>query len=446
MIVKNYEKKENKAFFQVEVDAEAFDKAVGAAYKRVKGSIQVPGFRKGKVPRKVAEGLYGADVFHEEAVGELAPEAFEFAVKSENIKNIGTPSLIEYKAEEDGSFVMSFSTELYPEVSLGEYKNLKAVYEEHEVGEKELEEEIESVRKKNARYVEVERPVQNGDMIVLDFEGFVDGVAFDGGKAEDYSLEIGSGSFIPGFEEQLVGMNLDEEKEINVTFPENYGGDLAEKDAVFKVKIKTVRETKLPELDDDFVQDISEFDTMAEYKENLLEKMKEEVRRVSESQYKSELIEKAVANMQVDMPQALIEEASEEILHDYANRLGIPPTTPREQIFMYLGLDENTFMSMMEAPARSKAKMELMLDKIIEVEELSVSDEELEENYKEMQEELKLDIEIIKKEINEELLRRDILRRNAAKIIYDTGVKIIPEEADEIEAAEKAAQTTEAEE
>ena len=446
MLVKNYEKKDNKAFFQVEVNAEAFDKALSAAYKRVKGSIQVPGFRKGKVPRKVAEGLYGADVFHEEAVAELAPEAFDFAVKTEKIKNIGTPSLIDYNAEEDGGFIMSFSTELYPEVTLGQYKNLEAVYEEHEIGKKELEQEIEAVRKKNARYVEVERPVQNGDMIVLDFEGFVDGVAFEGGKAEDYSLEVGSGSFIPGFEEQLVGMNLDGEKDINVTFPENYGGDLAGKEAVFKVKIKVIRETRLPELDDDFAQDISEFDTMEEYSENLLKKIKEEAGKASDSHFKSGLLEKAVSNMQVDMPQALIQNTCEELLRDYASKLGIPPTTPREQIFMYLGLDESSFMNMMEAPARSKAKMELLLDKIVEVEELSVSEEELEESYKEMQEELKLDIETIKKEIDEELLRRDILRRNAANIIYDSGVKITPEEADAIESTEDEPESSESSE
>ena len=381
MLVKNYEKKDNKVFFQVEVNAEAFDKALNAAYKRVKGSIQVPGFRKGKVPRKVAEGFYGADVFHEEAVAELAPEAFDFAVKTEKIKNIGTPSLIDYNAEEDGGFVMSFSTELYPEVTLGQYKNLEAVYEEHEIGKKELEQEIEAVRKKNARYVEVERPVQNGDMIVLDFEGFVDGVAFEGGKAEDYSLEVGSGSFIPGFEEQLVGMNLDEEKDINVTFPENYGGDLAGKEAVFKVKIKVIRETRLPNL----------MTILRRTSLNLIQwkstakislKDKRRSRKASDSHFKSGLLEKAVSNMQVDMPQALIQETCEELLRDYASKLGIPPTTPREQIFMYLGLDESSFMNMMEAPARSKAKMELLLDKIVEVEELSVSEEELEESYK----------------------------------------------------------------
>lgn len=439
MIVNNLEKKENKAFFQVEVDAEAFEKALAAAYKRIKSSIQVPGFRKGKVPRKVAEGMYGAAVFHEEAVAELAPEAFDFAVKNESIKNIGTPTLIEYRAEEDGSFVMSFSTELYPEVTLGEYKNLEAVFEEHEVGEKELEAEIEAVRKKNARYVEVERPVQNGDMIVLDFEGFVDGVAFEGGKAEDFSLEVGSGSFIPGFEEQLVGMKLDEEKDINVTFPENYGGELSNKAAVFKIKIKTVRETQLPELDDDFAQDISEFDTMKEYSENLLNRMKEEAENISLSQFRSELLEKASANIQADMPDALIRDTSEELLRDYAMKVGIPPMTPREQIFKYLGLDEKNFMTMIEASARSKARMELMLDKVVEVEGLSVSDGELEEKYNEMREELNIEIDEIKKEIDEELLKRDILRKNAAKIIYDSGIRISPEEAEKKEAETKAA-------
>jgi len=218
MLVKNYEKKDNKVFFQVEVNAEAFDKALSAAYKRVKGSIQVPGSRKGKVPRRVVESLYEADVFHEMAVAELAPGAFDFAVKTEKIKNIGNPSLIDYKAEENGSVVMSFSTEIYPEVTLGQYKSLEVVYEEHEISEKELEVEIEAVKEKYARYAEVEKLVENGGIdCFLDFEGFAYGVAFEGGKAEDYSLEVGSGSF---------------------------------------------RETTLPELDDDFAQDISESDTI----------------------------------------------------------------------------------------------------------------------------------------------------------------------------------------
>ena len=243
MLVKNVEKKENNtAIFQVEIDADAFEQAVNKAYKKLKNSIYVAGFRKGKAPRVVIEGMYGSDIFHEEAVQEIAPEAFDFAVGEEKLETVGTPSVADFSVDENKVCTITFTTDLYPAVTLGEYKGLEAPYAEPEVKDVEIDGQLEATRKRNARYVDVERPVQNGDTIVLDFEGFVGGVPFEGGKAENYSLEIGSGSFIPGFEDQLVGMSAGQEGEVNVTFPEQYDPKLAGKDATFKVKVHAVRE------------------------------------------------------------------------------------------------------------------------------------------------------------------------------------------------------------
>ena len=266
MIVKNVEKKENNtAMLQVEIDAESFDKAINGAYKKLKGRINVPGFRKGKAPRMVIEGMFGADVFYEDAMESLAPEAFEYAVGEEKLDTVGMPSIVDFNVDDAKVLTITFSTELYPEVTLGQYKGLEGVYAEAEVTDEEVEAALADARKRNARFVDVDRPVQQGDSIVLDFEGFVDGVAFEGGKADNYTLEIGSGAFIPGFEDQLVGLAAGQEGEVKVTFPEQYAENLAGKDAVFKVKVHTVREPELPELDDEFAKDVSEFDTLEEY-------------------------------------------------------------------------------------------------------------------------------------------------------------------------------------
>ena len=276
MLVKNVEKKDNNtAIFQVEVEAEAFEKAVNAAYRKAKNSIFIPGFRKGKAPRVVIEGMYGSDVFYDDAVEVLAPEAFEFAVKAEGLETVGAPAIADYSVGDDKACTVTFTTDLYPVVTLGEYKGLEAPYSEPSVSDEVIDSQLADIRKRNARYVDVDRPVQDGDSIVLDFEGFVDGVPFDGGKAENYTLEIGSGMFIPGFEEQLVGMASGQEGEVHVTFPEQYAENLAGKDATFKVKVHAVREPQLPELDDEFAKDVSEFDTLEEYKADLRKTMLE---------------------------------------------------------------------------------------------------------------------------------------------------------------------------
>ena len=304
MIVKNVEKKENNtAMLQVEIDAESFDKAINGAYKKLKGRINVPGFRKGKAPRMVIEGMFGADVFYEDAMESLAPEAFEYAVGEEKLDTVGMPSIVDFNVDDAKVLTITFSTELYPEVTLGQYKGLEGVYAEAEVTDEEVGAALADARKRNARFVDVDRPVQQGDSIVLDFEGFVDGVAFEGGKADNYTLEIGSGAFIPGFEDQLVGLAAGQEGEVKVTFPEQYAENLAGKDAVFKVKVHTVREPELPELDDEFAKDVSEFDTLEEYKADLRKNLAESRKTEAERSFKSEIMNQALDNMTAEVPE-----------------------------------------------------------------------------------------------------------------------------------------------
>ena len=436
MLVKNVEKKENNtAIFQVEIDADAFEQAVNKAYKKLKNSIYVAGFRKGKAPRVVIEGMYGSDIFHEEAVQEIAPEAFDFAVGEEKLETVGTPSVADFSVDENKVCTITFTTDLYPVVTLGEYKGLEAPYAEPEVKDVEIDGQLEATRKRNARYVDVERPVQNGDTIVLDFEGFVGGVPFEGGKAENYSLEIGSGSFIPGFEDQLVGMSAGQEGEVNVTFPEQYDPKLAGKDATFKVKVHAVREPQLPELDDEFAKDVSEFDTLEEYKADLRKTMLERETERAENGFKDAVIDKAVENMTVTVPESMIAEQADEFLRNYASNMGAM-NVPRAELIKSLGLTEESFAQMMRPGAERQVKTELMLDAVAKAEGIEATDEDKEEFYKRLAEDYGEDAEKIKGMIDEKLMVQDIVRRKAADILYDSAVKTEPKPEEEKPAEE----------
>ena len=429
MIVKNVEKKENNtAMFQVEIDAESFEKAVNSAYKRLKGSIYVAGFRKGKAPRIVIEGMYGADVFHDEAVQIIAPEAFEFGVKEAELDNIGTPSIADYNVDENKVLILTFTTDLYPVVTLGQYKGLEAVYVEPVVTDEEVEKELEAVRKRNARFVDVDRPVQNGDTIDLDFEGFVDGVAFEGGKADNYTLEVGSGAFIPGFEDQLVGMSAGVDGEVNVTFPEQYDPKLAGKDAAFKVKVNAVREPQMPELDDEFAKDVSEFDTLEEYKADLRKNILARHTEEAESDFKSAIMNQALDNMTVEIPESMIAEKSDEFLRNYADSMGLRGNISREDLIKGLGVSEEGFAQMMRPAATRQVQADLLLDAVIKAEGLEATDEDKAEFYKQLEADYGENAEKIKGMIDEELMTRDIARRKAADAIYSSAVKTEPKE------------------
>ena len=439
MIVKNVEKKENNtALLQVEVDAESFEKAVNSAYKKLKGSIYVAGFRKGKAPRVVIEGMYGSDIFHDEAVQTLAPEAFEYAVEQEKLDTVGVPSIADYNVDDAKVLTITFHTELYPVVTLGQYKGLEGVYSVTEVTDEDVDKELAEVRKRNARYEDVDRPVQKGDSIVFDFEGFVDGVAFEGGKAENYNLEIGSGAFIPGFEDQLVGMEAEKDGEVHVTFPEQYAENLAGKDATFKVKIHAIREPQLPELDDEFAKDVSEFDTLDEYKADIRKNLTESRAAEAERNFKTEVMNKALDNMSVTIPEAMIAEKTDEFLRNYADSLGIGGNVSRADLIKGLGMTEESFTTMMRPGAERQVQADLLLDAVVKAEDLHATDEDKEKFYKQLEEDYGENADKIKGMIDERLMVQDIERRKAADLIYESAVKTEPkaEEAAEAPAEE----------
>jgi len=428
MIVKNTEKKENSTvLFQVEADAEAFEAAVEKAYRRHKGSVFVAGFRKGKAPRAVIEGMYGAAFFYDDAAEILAPEAFDFGVAEAKIDNVGTPSFVNYEVDDQKAVTLTFSTEVYPEVVLGDYIGLEAVYTAPEVTDEEIDKELEELRHRNARMVDVERPVQSGDTVILDFEGFVDGEAFEGGKGENQSLEIGSGTFIPGFEDQLIGMEAEQDGEINVTFPENYVEHLAGKDAIFKVKIRSIREPQYPDLDDEFAKDVSEFDTLEEYKSDLKEKLVKERLENAENEFRSALILKAAENATCDVPESMIREKIDGYLHNYAESLGLRGNISKQDIIKMMGIDERQFAAMMRPNAQNQVKADLLLEKIVEIENIEVGQEEKDEFYKKIDEEYGEESQKIRDMIDENLMVRDLARKKAAELIFNSAVKKAPE-------------------
>ena len=438
MVVKNVEKKDNNtAIFQVEIDADAFEQAVNKAYKKLKNSIYVAGFRKGKAPRVVIEGMYGADIFHDEAVQDMAPEAFEYAVKEEDLNTVGTPSVADYNVDENKVCTITFTTDLYPVVTLGEYKGIEAPYAEPVVTDEEIDQQVEDTRKRNARYIDVERPVKEGDTIVFDFEGFVDGVPFEGGKAENYSLEIGSGMFIPGLEDQLVGMEAETDGEVNVTFPEQYDPKLAGKDATFKVKIHAVREPQLPELDDEFAKDVSEFDTLDEYKADLKAKTLERKTEGAEADFKNAVISKAIENMEVSIPESMIAEKIDEFLMNYADSMGARGMS-RENLLKAMGLDDATFSAMMRPAAERQVQADLLLEAVAKAENIEATEEDKNEFYNKLAADYGEEAEKIKGMIDENLMVQDIVHRKAADVMYDSAVKTEPKPDEETPAADEA--------
>ncbi len=429
MNVQNIEKKENNtASFQVVVDSAAFEKAVDQVYRRNKKDLYIPGFRKGKAPRQVIEGMYGKEIFFEEAVEDLADEAFQAGLKESELRMVGRPNIENVDISDDKVLTYTFGITLYPVVKLGQYRGIEVKKDEAVFDEAQVEKELEEVRKRNARLLDVERAVQNGDRVTIDFEGFVDGVAFEGGKADDYELEIGSGTFIPGFEDQIVGAMPGEDRDINVTFPEEYTPELAGKAAVFKVKVKSVQEPELPELDDEFAKDISDFDTMDEYRSDLRAKLVKNFEEDQEGQYHSRLMEAAINNMEVEIPDAMVEEKLEEQLRNYASSMGMMPMDmSKDEIFKSLQIDEQTFTTVMRPQAMFELNTELLLDAIAKAESIESTDEELEQAIADMAKNYGMEADQVRQYINPDVVRTDLCRRKAAEIIRDTAVDKEPD-------------------
>lgn len=425
MILKNVEKKEkNTALFQVESDAAEFESAVNAAYLKNKSSIYIPGFRKGKAPRAIVEGMYGHEVFYQDAMDELAPKAYEFGLEESKLQTVGAPSISDVNVTEEKTVVYTFSVSLYPEVTLGQYKGLSAPKEIDVVTDEEVDAEIENARKRNARKVSVEdREAQMGDTVSIDFDGFLNGERFDGGKAENYSLELGSHSFVPGFEEQVVGMKVGEEKDLDITFPEEYVENLAGKAVVFKVKLNSITVDELPELDDEFVKDVSEFDTLDEYKADIRANLQKSKDEQAENAFRSLIMKQAADNMTVEIPEVMLAEKAEEIVRNYAANFGMTDrSVSMDKLLQMMGLDRESMNMTIMPAAEFQVRSDLLLDAVIKAENIEVTEEEAEEYVKKVAETVNASVDEIKQYFGADYIAEEKKREKATNIIVDSAV------------------------
>ena len=438
MIVKNAEKKEKSTVtFDVVCDAAEFEKAIDAAYRKNKSKIFVQGFRKGKAPRMVIEGMYGKDVFYEEAADEIAPQAFSFGVEQENLRTVGSPAVTNVEISDDKVLTLSFTTAVWPEVTLGEYKGLEAPKGKGEVTEEQIDEELERVRRRNARIVSADRPAKDGDTAIIDYLGTIDGVPFDGGKDENHGLVLGSGTFIPGFEEQVIGMSVGEEKDITVTFPEDYHGkDVAGREAVFHIKMNDLKEEIMPELDDEFAKDVSEFDTLAEYRNAIRGRMETVEKDNAENEFQNALIEKACENMTADIPDAMIEDHIDSMVREYDQNMQASGLNLQTYL-QYVGQTIDAFRAQMRPMAERRAKTEVLLEKIAEVENIEADEKEIAEEYEKAADNYQVELETVKAAVPETAIVGDIKARKAAKVIFDSAVATEPVEEPAEETSEE---------
>ena len=426
MIVKNLEKEAIHAKITAEVSRTELEPAINKVYLKIRKDISIPGFRKGKAPRMVIEATYGKHVFFEDAIEELFPEIYKECVLSQDIKPVGRPGISDLEIGEDESVTLTIETDLYPEVTLGQYKGLEVEKVEAEVTENEIDAEIDRMAQNVARITTVDRAAKDGDTAVIDFEGFKDGVAFDGGKGESYELKLGSGSFIPGFEEQVVGMSAGEEKDINVTFPENYHAEeLKGAPVVFKVKVHEVKETVVPEKDDEFVKDVSEFDTMAELRADIEKRFLDEKKAGIDRAFENAAIEKAVANMTVEIPDSMVDEELEREMERMDYELRSQGASLEAYADMMGGTMDN-IKSSLRPGALSSVKTNVLLDAVVDAEKIEVSDEECEAEYARLAESYKMDVEKIKEILDRKGMQGDLQVRKAAKRIADTAVAVAP--------------------
>ena len=431
MIVKNVEKKDNNtAVFTVETDKAEFEAAVQAAYLKNKSQIYIPGFRKGKAPRQVVEGMYGHEVFYQDALDELAPKAYELGVTENELRVVGAPSITNVEVTDERTASYTFSVELSPVVTLGQYKGLEAVKPVVAIGDEDVDRELESVRKRNARQVSVDdREAQMGDTAKIDFDGFLDGDRFDGGKAEGYSLELGSGSFVPGFEEQIVGMKVGEEKDINITFPKDYVEDLAGKDVVFKVKLHDLTVAELPALDDDFAGD-NGFDTLDEYRASLRGELEKKAVEKAESAFRSEIMHQAAQNLEVVIPEAMISEKTEEILRNYAANFGMNTRDMSiDQIKQMLGVDDATVNQTIRPAAEYQVRNDLLLEAVIEAEKIESTEEENREYLAKVAESIGAKAEEVEKYFGMDYIAAEKKKEKATSLIVESAVAKAPEQA-----------------
>ena len=418
----------NMAKLTITVSAEEVEKALQAAYLKQRSKISLPGFRKGRVPRQMIEKMYGPEVFYDEAANHMISEAYGKAYDECELEIASQPTIDVVQLEKGKDFIFTAEVAVKPEVKLGEYKGLKVDKVSTRVMQKEVDEEIEKERERNARTVEVtDRAVQDKDIVTLDFEGFVDGVAFEGGKGENYPLTIGSGAFIPGFEEQLIGAEIDKETEVKVTFPEEYQAkELAGKEAVFKCTVHEIKAKELPELDDEFASEVSEeAETLEDYKAEVKAKIKERKENEGKEKKENQAVEQAVANAEIDLPAPMVDLQAKQMADDFARRI-MQQGMSVEQYFQFTGLNEEKMMEELKPQAEKRIRTRLVLEAIVAAENIEVSDERLDEELQKMADSYQMEVEKLKEFMGEnekKQMKEDIAVQDAVTLITEAAVE-----------------------
>ena len=438
MTVKSCEKLEkSRVALTIETSAEEFEAAVNKAYLKMRGKINVPGFRVGKAPRKIIEKMYGAEVFYEEAVNIILPDAYEAAVKEQELDVVGYPEVELESCTKDG-VVFKCTVAVYPEVKLGQYKGLEAPKAEVKVAAADVNARLKEMADRNSRLVSVDRAVKKGDTADIDFEGFDNGVAFDGGKGENFDLEIGSGSFVPGFEDQLIGMEAGEEKDIDITFPKDYTPELAGKPVVFHVKVNEVKVKEVPALDDEFAKDVSEFDTLKDLKADIKKKLTAERTEAAQRAFEDVLMAKVAEGVEADVPHEMVDLQAEQMTEGFKQQLAAQGI-PFDQYLKMTNTTEADFKSQAYGPAEQQVKMDLAISAIVKAESLEASDDEVEAEMKKVADKYGMDLDTVKKYLRPEEVKEQVIREKVIKLVADSAVAVAPAEALAEEEAEAEA-------
>ena len=433
MKVNSVEKNGNKATVVVEIDKELMDSGVNKAYLKARKNIMVPGFRKGKATRKMIESMYGAHVFYEDGLEEIFPKIYDFAIAhQEGFKAVGRPNLTDMQISDDNIVTLTLTTEIYPEVTLGQYKGLEVEKAQVTVTDEQVQAELDQMAQNVAAIETVDGPAKLGDTANIDFEGFDNGVPFEGGKGENHDLKLGSGSFVPGFEEQIVGMSAGEEKDIDITFPQDYHKDLAGKAVVFHVKVNKVTETIVPEMDDEFAKDVSEFDTLEALKADIRAKALERAEKTAQTNFETACVDKAAENTTVDLPNALIERELDTQMERFAYQLQMGGYS-MEQYAKMMGGDVSTMRNAFRPSAEKQAKVSVTLEKIAEVENVAVTDEEIAAEIESLAKQYEMEADKVKEMVPAAELTESLKTRKAVQIIVDSAVAVAPKAEEKTE-------------